>query len=145
MTFSQLLTAIVSIGTLQALVSIWLKGRLEASLKHEYDRKLEDLKFEIRQREQAAMIAELLAEWVSKPMDTKHLNRLTWEASIWLPERIARDLCATLNHQPASKSYKDLIVEVRKILKGDQDGLTADQVIDFPATYPRIDPSYRTP
>jgi hypothetical protein len=132
MTVAELGTAILSLGALQGLTAIWLKGRFEATLKHTFDRKLEDLKFEIRQREQAAMMAELLSEWVANnPPDKKRLNRLTWEASLWLPEDVARDLCATLNHKPGAKSVKELLIEVRKILKGPKDGFTAASIIHF--------------
>jgi len=131
MTLSELASVVVSGGVLQWLTALWLKGRFEAGLKHTYDRKLEELKFEMRQREQAAMIAELFAEWQSKPVEKKRLNQLTWEATLWLPENVARDLCATLNLQPNAKTVKDLLIEVRKILKGKEDGLTPGSVIDF--------------
>jgi hypothetical protein len=132
MTLGELGSMIVSIGTLQGLTALWLKGRFEASLKHDYDRKLEELKFEMRQREQAAMIAELLAEWSSNPTDKKRLNQLTWEATLWLPENVARDLCAIFSYQPGAKSVKDILIEVRKLLKGADDGLTAGSIIHFP-------------
>ena len=38
---------IVSIGVLGTLMSWWLKSRLESSIKHEYDRKLESFKQEV--------------------------------------------------------------------------------------------------
>ena len=39
----------------------WLLERLKASIKHEYDLKLENYKSEISRREKAALIAELVA------------------------------------------------------------------------------------
>jgi hypothetical protein len=132
MTLAELGTGILSLGTLQFLTALWLKTRLEVTLKHAFDRRLEELKFEIRQREKAAMIAELLSEWVANPCDKKRLNQLTWEATLWLPEGAARDLCRTLNHQGGAKSSKELLTEVRKILKGADDGLKAEEIIHFP-------------
>jgi hypothetical protein len=132
MTINELVTGITSLGALQFLTSLWLKARLESSLKHVFDRRLEELKFEIRQREQAAMIADLLSEWVANPEDKKRLNQLTWEASLWLPEGVARDLCRTFSYQSGAKSSKELLIEVRKILKGANDGLKADEIIHFP-------------
>ena len=131
MTLSDLLAVVVSVGSVQGLLTIWLKARLESSIKHEYDRKLEELRYELRQREQAAMVAELLAEWTSKPTDVKRLNQLTWEASLWLPARVVKDLCGTLSHGPDAKSTKAILVEVRRVLKGKPDDVTAADFIHF--------------
>jgi hypothetical protein len=132
-TLAELVTAVVSVGALQALVSWLLKAQLESSLKHHYDRRLEDLKFDIRKREQAARIAELLAEWASKPSDTRRLNQLCWEASLWLPESVARDLARTFLYQAGAKSTQELLIEVRKIINGGSDGLRSDEIIHFPS------------
>ncbi len=76
----------VLIAALQWLATIWLKARLEASIRHEYDvaltklqneydRQMELFRFEQRRRERAAMIAELFAEWVpAKSPEFKRLN-----------------------------------------------------------------------
>jgi hypothetical protein len=42
--------------------SFWLKARIESSIKHEYDKKLEAFRFEMKAREQAAKVAELFSE-----------------------------------------------------------------------------------
>jgi hypothetical protein len=62
----------VLIAALQWLTAMWLRARLEASIRHEYDvalaklkneydQQLEVFRFEQRRRERAAMIAELFA------------------------------------------------------------------------------------
>jgi hypothetical protein len=108
---------------------------LKASIRHEYDRKLEELKSEIRRREQAAVVAELLAEWISNPNpDAQHcktLNRLTWEAKLWLPEALVKDLCRTLVLAPGRKNVIELIVDVRRVLVGKPDSVTAADIIVF--------------
>jgi hypothetical protein len=71
---------------LQFLLGLWLKARLEASIRHEYDRKLEDYRRQQNRRERAAAIAELFSEWAARG-EEKTLNRLAWEAALWLPPR----------------------------------------------------------
>ena len=50
------------------------------------------LNFSATKREKAALVAELLAEWVSFPEDKRKLNQLLWEATLWLPEKEAKEL-----------------------------------------------------
>lgn len=131
MTISDLLAVIVSVGSIQALLTLWLKTRLENSVRHEYDRRLEEFRYELRQREQAAMVAELLAVWTAKPINIMRLNQLTWEASLWLPEKVLKELSRTLSHAPGAKGMKEILVEVRKLLKGSSDCITAEELIHF--------------
>ena len=49
-----LLSVSALVGALQFLTGLWIKTRLESSIKHEYDRQLEEFRAEIRRREQAA-------------------------------------------------------------------------------------------
>jgi hypothetical protein len=61
LTLSDFVSLTVLVGIFQFLSSMWLEARLKASIEHEYDRKLEDYRFEMRRREQAARVAKLLA------------------------------------------------------------------------------------
>jgi len=121
----------VLIAIAQVAATTWLKARLESSIKHEYDKRLEDLRFQFKQREQAAMIAELLAEWSSAPPDVKRLNQLSWEASLWLPPEIVAELAKVLCHSPDARSMKDLLVDVRRHIKGAPDGVEAFHIVHF--------------
>src|SRR5690554_7008703 len=64
----------------QFLIATWLKARITSSIKHEYDQQLEKIKatlsFNVKKREESALVAELLAEWVSKPEKHKTVNKL---------------------------------------------------------------------
>jgi hypothetical protein len=133
MNLSDLLAVVVSVGSVQALLTVWLKARLESSIKHEYDQKLEEYRYEMRQREQAAMVAELLAEWVARPTDTRRLTQLVWGASLWLPAPVARELARTLSYATGAQTTEEILIEVRKVLKGASDDLTAADVIHFSA------------
>jgi len=135
--------------TLSAMVVIWLvktwgEKRIEKSIEHAYAKQLADYQAliderstaqqeqrEIRQR--AALIAELLSAWIAKPVpDRNELNRLSFEAFLWLPQNIATDLSNTLSHKPGAPNIRDLIVMVRKHLLGGGDSLLAHEVIVFP-------------
>ena len=75
------------------LARIWIETRLKESIKHEYDKKLEEVKFDIKKREQAALVAELFSKWihvdeVAMP-NARELNKLSFEMSLWLPDELA--------------------------------------------------------
>jgi hypothetical protein len=125
-----LLIAIV--GGIQTVLSIWVKSSIEGAIKHKFDRDLEMFKYDVRQRERAAMIAELLAEWDSRPKDPKRLNQLVLEANLWLPEQYARELNRILAHAPEAKFPKELIIDIRHLLVGREDTLSADEIVYFP-------------
>ncbi|MGH9933043.1 MAG: hypothetical protein ACREA9_27995 [Pyrinomonadaceae bacterium] len=122
---------IAILGGIQTVLSIWLKSTIEGTVKHQFDRDLEIFKGEIRQRERAALIAELIAEWDSRPADTKRLNQLVIEANLWLPEQYARDLNRILTKAPDAKFPKELILDIRHLLNGNDDGLTAEEIVHF--------------
>ena len=52
---------LLGIAALQFLLGIWIKSRLETSIKSEYDKLLEDYRFDLKAREQAAKVAEYMA------------------------------------------------------------------------------------
>jgi hypothetical protein len=113
----------VLIAAIQLLATNWLKAH--------FDRQLELFRFEQLRRERAAMIAELFAEWVSKPTDSKRLNQLTWEASLWLPADIILELSKRLSNATDAKDMKEIIVAVRRHLIGETDAVEAQHIIHF--------------
>jgi predicted transcriptional regulator len=120
------------VAAFQAALVIWVKASIEGAVKHQWDRDLEEFKYEMRRREQAAMIAELLAEWDSKSSDRKRLNQLVLEANLWLPESIARELNRVLSYHADAKSSKELVIDIRHLLQGEKDSLLANEIVYFP-------------
>lgn len=59
-----------------------IKAYLQYSTKYKYDKSLENYKSQELKRQKAALIAELISEWISSPEDRKKLNQLTLEAFI---------------------------------------------------------------
>lgn len=119
---------------LQFLISLWLKSKIQYLIKNEYDQKIEqlkvDLNFSVKKREEAALVAELLAEWVSQPEDRKTLNKLLWEASLWLPDEEALALNKLLARE-GDITTKQMIIRVRKIIQGGETKVTADDLTSF--------------
>lgn len=118
----------------QFLMATWFKSRIESSIKHEYDKQLEEIKaalnFNSKKREESALVAELLAEWVSRPEKHKTVNKLLWEASLWLPDKEAKELNNLLAHE-GDITTKQMLVEIRKIIQGCETTVTADDLTSF--------------
>lgn len=121
-------------GVLQWLIALWIKTRVTQSIKHEYDIKLENIKSDIylcnQRKQQSAMVAELLAEWVKKSDDKSKLNKLLWEASLWLPDEEAKDINNLLACQGIITT-KMMIIKIRKIIHGKDTTLTEEDITHF--------------
>jgi len=135
MTSSDIFTVLVGnallFGALQVAAAVWLKARLEASIRHEYDRRLENYRRELDRKQRAAIVAELFAEWASPTPDRKVLNRLSWEVSLWLPSSIVKDVTKRLANASDAREVKDILVDVRKHLAPGDD-IAAHDIVHFP-------------
>lgn len=126
----------------QAIMFVWMQSRIRYSIKHEYDQKIErlksDLNFSVKKREEATLVAELLAEWISHPEDNKKLNKLLWEASLWLPDQEALDINKLLAHQ-GNNTTQQMIISARKIIQGRETKVTADDLTCFPVSVKSVE------
>ena len=77
------------------------------------------------------MIAELSAEWIAKPADYKRLNRLSFEATLWLPDNIVIELSKRLTNTADAKDIRELLVDVRRNLIGKPDAVEPGHIIHF--------------
>lgn len=144
--FATLTGTSLGIVIIGVMAKAWVEKRIELSIGHEYSKKLADYQSQITQRElelqeqqeirhRAALIADLLSHWVTNQgVDRDRLNKLSFEAFLWLPQDIAEDLSNTLAHQSGAPSIKDILVKVRRHLLGPTDTLPAGDVIYFDAT-----------
>lgn len=137
------LTWAVIFGLGGVIFRFWIKSTIQYSVKHEYDVLLEQIKsansklleaekrqYEIRMK--SALIAELMAEWVSKPGDQKNLRKLTNEAFLWLPTDLATELSKRLSGSPDALDYRKFMNATRKYILGLDDTLEAYKFITFP-------------
>jgi hypothetical protein len=106
------------------------KYRLQNSIKHEYDKKLEEFRFEQRKREQAVKVAKLLALSFDSKTDEREFNELAWELSLWLHKDIVWEITKCLCGDSSAKDPKEILIIIRKALNnGKDDGLEAGQIV----------------
>jgi hypothetical protein len=126
---------VLIIAALQFLIGLWIKARLEGSIKHDYDKKLEEYRYEMKVREQAAKVAEYmeLARHLrqdSPSSDYQRANRLAWELAMWLPSAVYKRMAESLVRPNEQNNPLQVVVEVRGLLLGDKAGdLTANNII----------------
>ena len=106
-------------------------------------RKIEELKVEQRRREQAKVVAELLAYWpvasLDNKEDVKSLNRLAMEATLVLPNSLARKLNETLAKDKDSPKPKELLVLLKQYMweephahkEQNAKALTAEEIVHW--------------
>jgi hypothetical protein len=125
----------LSIFITRKLLIQWFTIRLEQSIKHEYDRKLESFKFEMRKREQAEIVADLFSQWIiikdTTIPNARVLNKLSLEMSLWLPDEVALEVNKTLKLLKDSKPVQELIIECRKIIHGGKTELKPGDITFF--------------
>ncbi|WP_326033523.1 hypothetical protein, partial [Vibrio cholerae] len=115
------------------LLRTWISTRLRWSVKHEYDKKMLEVESQKELRLKGEVVAELLAEWIRKNgnLDYHQLNKLTFQAFLWLPKGLAEDLSNSLSHKPGSKDVREILIDIRTHLHGHNDGLKSKDVIVF--------------
>jgi hypothetical protein len=109
-------------------IVLWyaLQKKAEAQL----NKALEDYKFQLKIREQAAKVAELCVLSLEPKKNAERFNQLAWELSLWLPAEIYCDLARCLCKAEGAKNIKDILIDVRKHLLGKKHGnLKAENIL----------------
>ena len=149
-TYDQVFVGIISLasllGIIQFLLANWIKARLEKSIQHEYDKKLEDYRFSILQREQAAKIATFFARWAKYSAREKtilnkkelhdyyeELTRMSYELSLWIPdENLVKKIMSRLELKKGAPEVKTLLIEIREHILGKKtETLKAGEIIHW--------------
>jgi len=64
------------------------------------------------------------------PEDYREANRLAWELAMWLPADVYRAMGQALANPDSENNPLSVVIEVRKVLLGDDSGnLTQDDII----------------
>ena len=127
---TELLTSLLAggvSGTIVAfLLKTWVEARVRGSIEHEYDRRLELFKRQLDERQKIGILSELLAEWISFPKEEqisderrKVFNRLSFEATLWLPPKLAVELSKRLQNKSDAKNIFEILLLAREQLTGD--------------------------
>lgn len=133
---SSVLGSVSTVGILSAIGYFcrkWLLERVKASIKHEYDLKMLEIESQKEIRLKGEIVSELLAEWIRKEgkLDYNLLNKLSFQAYIWLPKTLAEDLSNALAHKDGCKDVRLLLKDIRTYLQGKDDGLDSKHAIVF--------------
>lgn len=140
MSIDSFVTAVVSsvstvsvLGFLGFIFRSWIAEKLKASIAHEYNLKIIELQREREIRLRSEVVAELMAQWIKKDNELNYyeLNRLSFQAFLWLPKGLAERLSASLAHHTGSDDLRTLVKELRTYLNGNDDGFSSSHVIVF--------------
>jgi hypothetical protein len=127
------LSTTLFVAALSMLLKTWVGKRIESSIQHEYDKRLSSFEHNREVRLRAELVADLMAEWINAA-DTPNyyrLNQLSFQAFLWLPSSLARELSNTLAHKPKADDVREIILKVRRHLLDQTDDLEAEYVIRF--------------
>ena len=74
-----------------------------------------------------------MAEWIrdTDKLDYHRLNQLSFQAFLWLPQDLARDVSNTLANKPGADSVRTIIQKVRKHLLDKKDDLDPNLINVF--------------
>lgn len=111
---------VLCLGAIQFLVTEWTKARLQYSIKSEYDKIIEEYRFDLKAREQAAKVSEYVALYHHDPNNFLKMNQLSFELFLWLPEDIYKNLGKALIREKGAKNLGEILVDIRKILLKDK-------------------------
>lgn len=125
---------VVILGVLQYLVSLWIEERLKVSLQKEHSVFLENLKWEVKVREQAVRVAEYLAlarglKEDSPDSDYRKANQISWELAMWLPEDIYKEMVGAIVAPSEKANELTTTISVRKLLLKEKAGNLAPENI----------------
>ncbi len=117
---TQTIYLILAFAFLQFISTIWIKSRLEQSIKYEYHKKLETFKEERELRQKASIVADFLAEWTHERENTKRLNQLLCELTLYLPSAHVKKLKQCVQGS-ADITANELLISIRNHLLKDTD------------------------
>ncbi|MFC7461582.1 hypothetical protein [Hydrogenophaga defluvii] len=112
----------------------WIEARVRGSINQQYKTQFELFQRSLNRKEKVAIVAQLLAEYMKTPYgetiereQRTLLNRLSLEATLWLPSELALEISKRLQNAPDAKTPFELIVLARHHLSED-DSLSVEAV-----------------
>jgi hypothetical protein len=123
----------IALAFVQFLLAIWIKFRLEASIKAEKDRLLEEFKYQMRAKEQAAKVAEYFSYYfrlreTSSDEEYRRVNQLGWELALWLPTDVYREVSRAVRLNSDEHNILSSLIAVRKLLKSQPGDLSPNEL-----------------
>lgn len=139
---------VLCLGLLQWFLSLWIKNRLEQSIRHEYDKQLEEHKFTISKRDKVANIASFFSLWIKyrghehkwlKGNDLinyyQELTRMSFELALWVDDDdLLKDVMKRLKNEDGSENTVGLLLKVKKVISENKKStLKVDDITLWPA------------
>jgi hypothetical protein len=134
----------LSLALLAFLAKDWISTRLREGVAAEYNRALatfkEELRWDVRRREQATQVAEVFSVFFAQSYDSSRdtnairleLQKKYWELSLWLDAPVLRQVNELfVQGGPAGLRHKEILVAVRKLIVGADDDVTADELVHW--------------
>ena len=125
--FASLILSVAAVGVLLFLARSWFESRVKSSIEYEYKRQFELFQRQLNQKQQIELVADLIAQYAntphSEPMTREQrtkLNKLSFQASLWLPGELAIELAKRLQNAPDAKSHFEIVLSARHLLTGDK-------------------------
>ena len=118
-------------GIVAFLASLLITERMKVSLQKEHSEFLENLKWDLKAREQAVKVAEymVLANNLKTPEDCQKATQLSWELAMWLPDEIYKEMTSSIASPTNETNVLTTVISVRKLLIGDKAGsLTSENI-----------------
>ncbi|MHB1330370.1 MAG: hypothetical protein ACYCY6_00100 [Minisyncoccota bacterium] len=146
--FGGIMLFILGLGIIQWILSIWIKSRLEQSIRHEYDRQLEEYKFSLSKRDKVANIASFFSLWIKYRgnerawLDEKELieyyrelTKMSFELALWVDdENLLKDVMKRLKNKDGSQGTIELLLKVKKLISENKESsLKAEDITLWPA------------
>lgn len=75
-------------------------------------------------KERSSLVAQLVSSWISKDYDRDKVNCLLFEASLWLPEKEAKELNSLFAHEDNAPTVNMVLESSRKIIHGKHDRMS---------------------
>jgi len=127
----EVLASAISSGAISAVVVVflgraWVEARIKGSIEHEYQKQLVLFQQELDRKAKVALVADLIAEFIKVPQgeplprEQRHLlNKLSFQATLWLPPELAIELSKRLQNAPDAKNPFEIILLARRLLTDD--------------------------
>jgi len=135
------------LGITQWLLSLWIKARLEQSIKHEYDKKLEEYRFFVTKKERSANVATALAKWIKyrgkeRELLSKqelidyyeNLTRMSFEMSLWIDdEKVLKKIMDLFIRKENAINVREALIEIRNLIsKSKTESFEANDIVIWP-------------
>jgi len=136
----------ILVAMAQFIVGKWMIIRLEKSIQYEYDKQLENHRFQQLQKQKAEVVGKFFARWIKyrgqeeRILDKRELvdyyedlNRMSIEISLWInDENLLSDIMSRLQNSNNAKTIREIVVDVRKLVLEKDDKFDPNKITVWP-------------